>query len=48
MMEALAAAAPAGRMGLPSDIGPIVAFLATPEAGWINGQTILANNGAAV
>jgi 3-oxoacyl-[acyl-carrier protein] reductase len=48
VMEALAAAAPTGRMGLPSDIGPIVAFLATPEAGWINGQTILANNGAAV
>ena len=48
MIDALAAAAPSGRMGRPSDIAAIAAFLATPEAGWINGQTILANNGAAV
>lgn len=48
IIEALAAAAPAGRMGQPADIAVIAAFLATPEAGWINGQTILANNGAAV
>jgi len=36
---------PAGRLGLPADIGPIAAFLASPNAGWINGQVILANNG---
>lgn len=45
MMEAMAAVAPAGRMGRPSDIGPIAAFLASSEAGWINGQVILANDG---
>ncbi len=48
MIESLAAAAPAGRMGLPSDIGTIAAFLAAPDAGWINGQVILANNGAGI
>ena len=48
MIDTLAAAAPTGRMGRPADIAAIAAFLATPEAGWINGQTILANNGAAV
>ena len=44
-MEFMAATAPTGRLGLPSDIGPIAAFLASAEAGWINGQVILANNG---
>jgi enoyl-ACP reductase-like protein len=48
MMDAFTVAAPAGRIGQPSDIAPIAAFLATPEAGWINGQTILANNGGTV
>jgi 3-oxoacyl-[acyl-carrier protein] reductase len=45
--EAIAAAAPMGRMGRPSDIAAVAAFLATPEAGWVNGQTILVDNGAA-
>src|SRR6478735_9390571 len=29
-----------GRVGLPDDVGGVVAFLCTPEAGWINGQRI--------
>lgn len=33
------------RLGQPSDIAGIVAFLAGPEGGWINGQTIRANGG---
>lgn len=44
-MEFLAATAPTGRLGRLSDIGAIAAFLASAEAGWINGQVILANNG---
>lgn len=47
-LEALASAAPMGRLGQPSDIAAIAAFLASSDAGWINGQTILANNGATV
>ena len=47
-MNTVATETPAGRIGQPSDIAPIAAFLASPEAGWINGQTILANNGATV
>ena len=47
-MNTIASETPAGRIGQPSDIAPIAAFLATAEAGWINGQTILANNGATV
>lgn len=34
-----------GRVGLPDDIGGIVAFLCTEEARWINGQRIEAAGG---
>ncbi|WP_159590900.1 SDR family oxidoreductase [Chelativorans xinjiangense] len=37
---------PLGRLGRPNDIASAVAFLAGPESGWINGQTIRANGGA--
>jgi NAD(P)-dependent dehydrogenase (short-subunit alcohol dehydrogenase family) len=33
------------RLGLPVDIAPAVAFLASEEAGWITGQTIVADGG---
>ncbi|HEX5229527.1 MAG TPA: glucose 1-dehydrogenase [Bryobacteraceae bacterium] len=31
---------PLGRIGQPADIAPVVAFLASPESGWITGQII--------
>ena len=34
-----------GRVGLPTDIGPVVAFLCTPAAGWINAQRIEVSGG---
>ncbi|KMQ68993.1 short-chain dehydrogenase [Chryseobacterium sp. FH2] len=34
-----------GRAGLPDDIGGVVAFLCTDEAGWITGQRIEASGG---
>jgi NAD(P)-dependent dehydrogenase (short-subunit alcohol dehydrogenase family) len=34
-----------GRVGLPDDIGGIVAFLCTEDAKWINGQRIEASGG---
>ncbi len=37
-----------GRVGLPTDIGPVVAFLCTDEAGWINGQRIEVSGGQAL
>lgn len=44
--EAEAAAAyPLGRLGEPEDIGAVVAFLASPDAGWITGQTIVVDGG---
>jgi len=34
-----------GRVGLPDDIGGVVAFLCSPEAGWINAQRIEVSGG---
>ena len=34
-----------GRIAEPGDIAPIVAFLASPEGGWITGETIEASGG---
>lgn len=37
-----------GRVGLPDDVGPVVAFLCTPEAGWIDAQRIEVSGGQAI
>jgi 3-oxoacyl-[acyl-carrier protein] reductase len=39
---------PAGRMGVPADIGAAVVYLASAEAGWVTGQTIHVNGGMAM
>ncbi len=44
--EALARQIPVGRVGSPEDIGAIVVYLASDEAGWVTGQTIHINGGA--
>lgn len=36
---------PAGRLGTPGDIAGVCAFLASEEAGYVTGQTILVNGG---
>ena len=41
----VATATPLGRIGQPSDIATAAAFLASTDAGWINGQTIYAAGG---
>jgi NAD(P)-dependent dehydrogenase (short-subunit alcohol dehydrogenase family) len=37
-----------GRVGLPTDIGPVVAFLCTPEAAWIDAQRIEVSGGQGI
>lgn len=36
---------PLERLGQPEDIAGVVAFLAGPDGGWVNGQTLRANGG---
>lgn len=44
--EAKAAAGyPLGRLGVPEDIGAAVAFLASDDAAWLTGQTIVIDGG---
>lgn len=45
MKEYLASQTALGRIGKTEDIGPITAFLASEDAGWITGQRIEASGG---
>ncbi len=44
-IDRIAKAAPLGRLGQPGDIADVVAFLAGPEGGWVNGQVLRVNGG---
>ncbi|WFP77786.1 SDR family oxidoreductase [Mesorhizobium sp. WSM4906] len=45
-IEAITRLIPLGRLGQPDDIAGLVAFLASPDSHWVNGQIIRANGGA--
>jgi 3-oxoacyl-[acyl-carrier protein] reductase len=45
VVDRLSRLAPLERLGQPQDIAATVAFLAGPDGGWINGQTLRANGG---
>lgn len=45
-IDKIAKAAPLGRLGEPADIASVVAFLAGPDGGWVNGQVLRVNGGA--
>ncbi|NTX53104.1 SDR family oxidoreductase [Myxococcus sp. CA051A] len=45
LVDRLAKLAPLERLGQPTDIAATVAFLAGPDAGWVNGQVLRANGG---
>lgn len=40
-------ATPLGRIGQPSDVANLVSFLCSEDGGWINGQLLYSNGGAA-
>ncbi|MDF3884786.1 SDR family oxidoreductase [Cupriavidus basilensis] len=46
-IQAFARMPPLQRLGQPEDIASVVAFLASPDAGWVNGQILRANGGLA-
>lgn len=43
--EQILAATPLRRIGQPDDIAGVVAFLASADAGWVTGRTIIADGG---
>lgn len=43
--EEASRAYPLKRLGEPADIGSVVAFLLSPDAGWITGQTVVVDGG---
>ena len=43
--EEVAARYPLGRLGVPEDVAGAVAFLCSPDAAWITGQTIVIDGG---
>lgn len=45
VVQSMIDANPLKRLGQPDDIASVVAFLAGPDGGWVNGQTIRANGG---
>lgn len=46
--EQLSSSLPLGRIGEPDDIAKIAVFLASDAAGWITGQTVVADGGAMI
>jgi 3-oxoacyl-[acyl-carrier protein] reductase len=43
--EQLAATYPLGRLGVPSDVGSVVAFLLSADAAWLTGQLLVIDGG---
>lgn len=48
VLDQLAKASPAGRLGTPEEVAAVVAFLARPEASWVNGHLLTINGGAMI
>jgi 3-oxoacyl-[acyl-carrier protein] reductase len=48
LKQAILAATPAGRMGKPEEVAAAVAFLASEEAAYINGQVLAVDGGMAM
>lgn len=45
VVDHIAKLAPLERLGVPQDIATAVSFLAGPDGGWVNGQTLRVNGG---
>ncbi|KAJ6496231.1 hypothetical protein C8R45DRAFT_899653 [Mycena sanguinolenta] len=47
LIDTIAKSAPSGRLGQVDDIAPVVSFLASSAAQWVNGQNVRVNGGFA-
>lgn len=47
LIHAVTAATPLGRVGEPEDAANLVSFLCSAQGGWVNGQLLMSNGGAA-
>ena len=47
LLKTIAGFNPQNRIGQPEEIANVISFLTSPESGWVSGQTIRANGGAA-
>ncbi len=45
LMKEFEARTPLGRIAQPQDIAPIAVFLASPDSGWLTGETLFASGG---
>lgn len=48
IVEVIRSSVPAGRLGTPADVGAVVAFLASPGAGYVNGVNLPVDGGRLV
>jgi len=48
VIEAISKQNPNNRLGTPEDIAPIITFVASPAAQWVNGQNIFTNGVSAL
>jgi len=48
VIKYIASQTPSNKLGQPEEIASVVSFLASPAAGWINGQNIVVNGGYVV
>lgn len=48
LIDRIASGAPSKRLGKTEEIASVVAFLASPAANWVNGQTLRVNGGLMV
>ncbi|SMF06573.1 3-oxoacyl-[acyl-carrier protein] reductase [Xaviernesmea oryzae] len=45
LVQRIVGTIPLARLGQPDEIASVVAFLASPDGGWVNGQVLRANGG---